>query len=86
MSAERSRPWQRPTALEGFTPDWMGQFDTFDDWLNHATRALTGVQGLVCDIPAVCIDTKGRRCFSGAEFMRARDEGTFPIRYFWWFK
>lgn len=87
MSAQRSRPWQSPTALEGHTPDWVGQFDTFDDWINHASRALTDVTGTVGEpLPAFCVDAKGRRCHVGADFMRARDENTFPIRYFWWFK
>jgi len=67
------------------TPQWAGQFDTFDGWVNRATRALAdrpdsnGWAGL----PAVCVDTKGRRCSNGKDFMRARDEDAFPVRYFW---
>lgn len=83
MSKERSRPWQNPTPLIGFTPEWLGQFDTFDDWVNHATRALTGLEGnLGEEIKAICVDAKGRRCHIGGDFMRARDEGAFPVRYF----
>ena len=90
MSKERPRPWDKPTPLEGYVPDWAGQFDTYKDWINHAPRALTGVQfstgGFGADgrgVPAVCIDAKGRRCSIGKDFMNARDEGAFPIRYFW---
>lgn len=61
----------------------LGQFDTFDEWVNHATRALTGFEGSVGEEPKpICIDNLGRRCNVGKNFMRARDEGTFPIRYF----
>ncbi|RUX08045.1 MAG: hypothetical protein E5V51_00265 [Mesorhizobium sp.] len=83
MSKERPRPWIDPTPLVNFTPDWLGQFDSFDDWVNHATRAigdLTGSKGE--KISAVCVDAMGRRCHIGADFMRARDEAAFPVRYF----
>jgi hypothetical protein len=85
MSKGRARPWQNPTPLDGFTPEWLGQFDTFDDWVNHASRALTNLtleNGMGNSVAAICVDTKGRRCSCGHEFMRARDEGAFPIRYF----
>lgn len=84
MSAERARPWQHPTPLIGFEPDWAGQFDSFNDWVNHASRALTGVTGSVGEeLKPFCVDAKGRRCHVGKDFMRARDEDAFPIRYFW---
>lgn len=83
MSRERSRPWQNPTPLMGFIPIWAGQFDTFEDWVNHATRALTGFKGSVGEeLRPFCVDAKGRRCHVGKDFMRARDEDAFPIRYF----
>lgn len=83
MSRERSRPWQDPTPLLGFLPEWEGQFDTFQDWVNHASRALTGFKGTMGEeIKAICVDAKGRRCHCGADFMRARDDNAFPIRYF----
>lgn len=84
MSAERPRPWHDPTPLPGFEPVWAGQFDTFNDWVNHATRALAAefdVNGWPGHT-AICIDALGRRCTCGGEFKRARDEGAFPIRYF----
>jgi hypothetical protein len=36
-------------------------------------------------LSAFCVDAQGRRCNVGKDFMRARDEGTFPVRYFWTF-
>lgn len=84
MSVERPRPWHNPTPLDGFAPVWAGQFDTFADWVNHATRALTGKRCPVfgVQLQAVCVDARGRRCSIGGHFMRARDEGAFPVRYF----
>jgi hypothetical protein len=68
-------------------PNIAGQFDTFEDWCNRATRELAyktcASSGATVPVPAMCVDTKGRRCFQGGDFMRARDEGTFPIIYFW---
>lgn len=83
MSRERPRPWHDPTPLVGFEPDWLGQFDTFQDWVSHASRALTGHEGsLGEEVKAICVDAKGRRCNCGGDFMRARDEDAFPVRYF----
>lgn len=83
MSKTRPRPWHNPTALFNFQPRWEGQFDTFDDWVNHASRALTGETGSMGEpLAAFCVDTKGRRCHIGSDFMRARDEEAFPVRYF----
>lgn len=69
------------------TPNIAGQFDTFDAWVSGATRALANKtcpsSGATVAVPAICVDTKGRRCFQGSDFMRARDEGTFPVVYFW---
>lgn len=83
MSYDRPWPWYDPTPLEGFMPNWAGQFDTFQDWVNHASRALTGETGSVGEeLRAYCVDAKGRRCHNGKDFMRARDEDAFPVRYF----
>lgn len=88
MSSQRPRPWHNPTALDGFRPMWEGQFDTFEDWVDHASRALVNPRDGVSHeyAPMICIDARGRRCFMGAQFMRARDEDAFPIRYFWEFE
>jgi hypothetical protein len=56
-------------------PRWEGQFTTFETWVNKASSWI--------DKDAVCIDAKGRRCLIGRDFMRARDEGAFPVRFFW---
>lgn len=71
-------------------PIIAGQFDTFDDWVNRASRVIserhcpTDTVGNV--LRAICVDTRGRRCQCGGDFMRARDEGTFPVRFFWEFE
>ena len=58
-------------------PNWAGMFENYEDWRQRGSLSATMLHG------AVCIDTKGRRCNVGKDFMRARDEGTFPVRYFW---
>lgn len=77
------RIYQSGEPLVGFSPKWAGQFDTFQDWVNHATRALTGeTNDMGMELKAYCVDTKGRRCICGRDFQRARDEDAFPVRYF----
>lgn len=66
------------------TPRWEGQFDNFQQWVNRASTWLTGRQGSTGEsLGAICIDAKGRRCNIGKDFMRARDEDAFPVRFFW---
>jgi hypothetical protein len=73
------------------------QFDTFEQWVRHASSWLTqnghpdynntehgttkGWRGH--HFTALCFDTKGRICRMGADFIRARDEKTFPVRWVW---
>jgi hypothetical protein len=65
-------------------PHFAGEFRDFDDWVSFATKRLTGTTGSVGqEVPPICVDTLGRRCNVGADFMRARDEETFPVRFFW---
>jgi protein gp37 len=45
-------------------------FDSFQHWVNKAS---TWVKG------GTCVDQKGRILRCGADFMRARDENTFPV-------
>ena len=60
------------------------QFDSFQQWVNKASSWLTRHPEYNAQFfQAVCFDTLGRRCFSGKDFMRARDEDTFPIRWWW---
>lgn len=77
--------WGRGSASPApLAPKWAGQFDTFDAWVATATARLTGATGsLGQDVPAICVDAKGRRCNIGRDFHRARDENAFPVRYFW---
>lgn len=71
------------------------QFKSFEDWVMYASRWLTdhpqyrntehgddrGWRGH--HFTPICFDTLGRLCRQGADFMRARDEGTFPVRWIW---
>lgn len=69
---------------QGLHPKWEGQFNTFQDWVNRADMTLTRTSNNNYRFaPFICVDAKGRRCWSGEQFMRARDEGAFPVRYFW---
>ena len=53
-----------------------GQFHCFQTWVNKAVSWIGGTNPM-------CVDAKGRRCRIGADFMRARDDGSFPVR-FWY--
>jgi hypothetical protein len=79
------QPVAAPNAA--LVPNIAGSFKTFDDWVIRATGALTNntceSSGATVPVPAMCVDTKGRRCYQGSDFMRARDEGAFPVVYFW---
>jgi len=50
----------------------LRRFDTFEMWCNKAKSWMRPGD--------ICIDAKDRRCRVGADFMRARDEGAFPVR------
>lgn len=76
--------WPRPATPCDLVPLWKGEFRDFNDWVSFATTRLTGTtdeRGV--EVSAICVDALGRRCSVGAHFMRARDEGAFPVRYFW---
>lgn len=53
-----------------------GEFRSFSEWVDKATSWIGGMN-------ALCVDAKGRACRCGGDFMRARDEGAFPVSY--WF-
>jgi hypothetical protein len=75
--------WERPTTSCLLVPNWVGEFCDFNDWVNSASRRLTvASDSNGMDLSPICVDTQGRRCHNGRDFMRARDEGTFPVRYF----
>lgn len=52
-------------------------FTTFDTWCNKA-NSWFGQHGLTSST-VICLDTKGRICRIGRDFMKARDENTFPV-------
>lgn len=65
--------------VENSIPEgWVkgGEFQSFEEWVNKAPSRIGGMG-------ARCYDTKGRRCFIGADMHRARDEGAFPVSYWW---
>lgn len=65
-------------------PKWAGQFDTHADWINCAHLKLTGAVGSMGQVvPAICVDSLGRRCHIGADFMRAERDNAYPVRFFW---
>lgn len=76
--------WPRAATPCALTPRWEGEFRDFTDWVNFASKRLTVARHRSgATMPSVCIDAFGRRCVIGGDFMRARDEGAFPVRYFW---
>ena len=76
--------WPRPATPCDLAPRWAGEFRSYEDWVSFATQRLTGTIDRLTgsELKAVCIDAAGRRCTMGAHMSRARDEGTYPIRYF----
>lgn len=69
-------------APSGLIPKEPGEFHSYQHWVNKASSRLTSPSHK----QAICIDSKNRRCFIGADFMRARDENAFPVRFFWDFE
>ena len=59
---------------------FLFQFATFSGWVNHAQRAWRA-EGVRSD-DTLCLDTDGRVCRIGRDFMTARDEGKFPVRVY----
>ena len=54
------------------------RFNKFSDWVNGA-GSLFEIAELRGNEDSLCVDAKGRICLTGKEFMRARDDGSFPI-------
>jgi len=52
-------------------------FGTFEQWVNKAQSWFPRLG--FSSAHYVCIDAKGRICNIGMHFMRARDEGAFPV-------
>lgn len=88
MSAQSNisvgKSWPRPATPCVLVPKWEGEFCSFGDWVSFASKRLTvAVDSNGAALSAICVDSLGRRCANGRDFMRARDEETFPVRYFW---
>lgn len=52
-------------------------FSSKQDWINKARSKFA-----CCGVPRgqyICIDAAGRVCTKGLEFMRAEQEGTYPV-------
>ena len=54
------------------------EFSSQQDWINRAQRAWNRL-GLRADKDTVVIDTKGRICRIGRDFMIADDDSSYPI-------
>ena len=52
-------------------------FPDFNNWCDTAKHKFR-IAGLK-DYEVLCVDDRGRACISGKEFMRARDDGSFPV-------
>jgi hypothetical protein len=60
------------------------RFETFQQWVNkapswYATSGLSSCKACGDVRHAVAVDAAGRICRNGAQFMRARDDGSFPV-------
>jgi hypothetical protein len=77
------KSWPRAATPTDLVPNWEGEFCSFGDWVNFASKRLTVCTGSGGQkVDAICVDALGRRCSIGKDFMRARDEDAFPVRYF----
>lgn len=56
------------------------QFSSFAQWVGKASSWFRN-SGVTSE-RTICVDIKGRVCRTGKEFMRARDDGSFPIRVY----
>lgn len=60
--------------------EFMFEFTSYEQWVKKASSWFKN-NGLR-DGHAICVDTIGRICRTGKQFMRARDEKTFPVRVY----
>lgn len=56
------------------------EFMSYMQWVNKATSWFKNAR--LRGDKSLCVDAAGRVCLTGREFMRARDEGTFPIKVY----
>jgi hypothetical protein len=60
------------------------RFETFQQWVNkapswYATSGLSSCKACGDVRHAVAVDAAGRICRNGKQFMRARDDDSFPV-------
>jgi hypothetical protein len=55
--------------------DWDGEFRTYEEWVRLGPQPPYR--------SATFLDGQGRPCITQQDFVRARDEGAFPLRYCW---
>ena len=56
------------------------RFADFEDWCDTARRKFESAG--MHSMDALCVDAKDRVCAKGKEFIRARDDGAFPVRVY----
>jgi len=56
------------------------QFKDITEWVNKGRSWLTRRGS---HVHAICFDMKRRPILCGGDFMRARDEDAFPVRWLW---
>jgi len=59
------------------------QFDSFNEWVDTASFRLTAHRDYGPEFQAICVDAKARHCRTREDFIRARDENAFPVRWIW---
>ena len=64
--------YRQETVVEN---DWDGEFETYDEWARFGPQP--PYRG------ATFMDAQGRRCITQRDFVRAREDGAFPVRYYW---
>ena len=52
-----------------------GEFDSYEEWARLGP--------LPPFRSAIFIDALGRRCLTHRDFVRAREDGAFPVSYYW---
>jgi hypothetical protein len=55
--------------------DWDGEFETYDEWGRFGPQPPYR--------SATFRDARGRRYITQRDFAQARDDGAFPVRYYW---
>lgn len=68
------------TIIQVEVGDELFSFNDFDHWCDNAQKFF--LQHHVRSADVLCVDALGRVCSSGREFMRAHDEGVYPIRVY----